>query len=789
MENRRNSQRPPLAPGAQSPVLGLTASALLAPANYRTVDSKFSDTANKKLSGQVSNQIDRSNLSETERILEEIEKTSSLAQDASGKASSIKTSTVVAGLGPKVLTQQTANRSTSRAVSRELPPSSELKVQRPHRPRSASPMHRSPSPGVAHRRTSLALSPERSHTGDDSSMSATKASKAGLKPDERGAEKDGVRLQTTQSTGSDLDSHLSPEQNPWVVLEELRKRPESSEFRYMMPYRKDSSTPPNPYHLKVMPHEKCDKNEYFTLSLHGVTHFVGGRPEFTDLEQWKRERFLFDSVIQIPFFQRYRWWKAFKVWKIWVKYGKMEASRKFLQKNLLLANPTLLKMLHQLRVNCFGLFTIPLCSDAAEGMHTLEEFSRLQEVQRGHVLKHLEAFWLQTLANAKSTFEKVLNDIEEDFTKKQHETKQAGIAAASKPGEQSKMISAALSGNTAALKAKLDDGMDFKYTIIAAKRSMHKNLFNFTRLCDYIVFSALHAFVVRSVEILCRRFTENQQVMFICDLITDGKDLKQVPNNVQFTTEVDGIVGSFALTASSGTRLLGHPEINPYIDLYESNPHADPMLVHQIITQDEVYQRLLEDMHMAAVKEFRKSLVALDELRPFVQTVVRNAKYDFAAMEAEAISKRTDFKQFVRLISEFRKQISDIDDLPVYIDYSVVRLQLDKFKARLAPSSRACIAKLSEILPKLLISRCKKMQSEVSGYNAGLGRNSRSVEEFVAYVDFVEKVERRQTGIDEEVAQIEVCILCVCVCVCLCVFMCVCVCVCGWYSMLILWRR
>jgi dynein heavy chain len=47
--------------------------------------------------------------------------------------------------------------------------------------------------------------------------------------------------------------------------------------------------PMNPYHLEIVSHSEIDESDFFTLSSFGVTHFVNGKPEFTELEQWKRE--------------------------------------------------------------------------------------------------------------------------------------------------------------------------------------------------------------------------------------------------------------------------------------------------------------------------------------------------------------------------------------------------------------------------------------------------------------------------------------------------------------------
>lgn len=68
--------------------------------------------------------------------------------------------------------------------------------------------------------------------------------------------------------------------------------------------------------------------DYYTFSRAGVTHFVGkGDSEFTSLEQWEREYRLFGQLHAIPFFKKYRKWKAFTVWKRGVRRDKAGTVR------------------------------------------------------------------------------------------------------------------------------------------------------------------------------------------------------------------------------------------------------------------------------------------------------------------------------------------------------------------------------------------------------------------------------------------------------------------------------
>jgi hypothetical protein len=45
---------------------------------------------------------------------------------------------------------------------------------------------------------------------------------------------------------------------------------------------------------------RCLQSNFFTLSSFGVTHFLNGKPEFSELEQWKREVF-FVVALQTAF--------------------------------------------------------------------------------------------------------------------------------------------------------------------------------------------------------------------------------------------------------------------------------------------------------------------------------------------------------------------------------------------------------------------------------------------------------------------------------------------------------
>jgi len=58
------------------------------------------------------------------------------------------------------------------------------------------------------------------------------------------------------------------------------------------------------------------KKEYYTISIKGLCHYVGGYPiEFISLANWLKERDDYDKIKALPFFNQFRKWKTLTMWK------------------------------------------------------------------------------------------------------------------------------------------------------------------------------------------------------------------------------------------------------------------------------------------------------------------------------------------------------------------------------------------------------------------------------------------------------------------------------------------
>ena len=84
------------------------------------------------------------------------------------------------------------------------------------------------------------------------------------------------------------------------------------------------------------------------------------------------------QITSISFFQKYRLWKTFVVWKKNVSTATMNACKASLQQNLFILNPLLRKSLIALRKLSYEVSTFKLYHVDPRRTYTLEEFCEMQ---------------------------------------------------------------------------------------------------------------------------------------------------------------------------------------------------------------------------------------------------------------------------------------------------------------------------------------------------------------------------------------------------------------------------
>lgn len=94
------------------------------------------------------------------------------------------------------------------------------------------------------------------------------------------------------------------------TIESLKKFPNTKDFVYLQRVDRNPSEY-NPYALKVVSFSDINPEDFFTLSVNGITFYRNRISEdFTVLVRWERELRLFKDLKKLHL------WKHFRMWKV-----------------------------------------------------------------------------------------------------------------------------------------------------------------------------------------------------------------------------------------------------------------------------------------------------------------------------------------------------------------------------------------------------------------------------------------------------------------------------------------
>jgi len=172
--------------------------------------------------------------------------------------------------------------------------------------------------------------------------------------------------------------------SPFSFIDKILESPYSEEFVYL--------NPKGPYNLTIVKHNEINPNNYYTMSRAGVTHFYQRGTDFCTLEQWEREYFLYIKMMEIPFFRKFRAWKAFYFWKKLIRKQKIAKASKYLQENVAILNNCLRDSLMRLKSLCWEVSRWVLIRVDTKSTQSLDEFVQTQLRQQEQLADHLARF-------------------------------------------------------------------------------------------------------------------------------------------------------------------------------------------------------------------------------------------------------------------------------------------------------------------------------------------------------------------------------------------------------------
>ncbi len=530
--------------------------------------------------------------------------------------------------------------------------------------------------------------------------------------------------------------------NPLRVLNKLRQSADNTEFVYLRPYKLDEMTPLNPYHLEIVPHSDVRSDDFFTLSSFGVTHFQNGKPDFTELEQWKREHYLFNALIKINVFRKYRLWKTFKVWRDQVRYNKISHCKRLLEKNLFTLNSTFQLSLLRIRALCAENAKARLYSFDPKTLYTLDAFVHAQIEQRKRVRSGMSSFWSDSIETVKRACIETMESLEERL-----------FGSGQSSNELSNTRKTTTGGNTSPRAGKdASTASNFKYTVMASKRVEHRRLYHFLRLADYVIFNSLHVLVIESLSELLSRLqtalSTTDQALFLTEILVDRTNLVFEPSCERFESELEHIAHGFIDTVSSSVRLLNHDILKPYTELYDAESDVGDREsgspVTEIVMSDDFYQALLHKLKEVMSSTFVSAEAYKNSFLQFRDIVVENSTLDFDVIRQQAENNQIPLDKLRDDMVSFRQQSESIVSLPDSKDVGVLRIDTTKLKAVFSPSPVECLDEMQTLIPEFAAKKQKALLEEVNAANAKLSKPPATVGDFVDFLSFVASVIERK---------------------------------------------
>lgn len=490
------------------------------------------------------------------------------------------------------------------------------------------------------------------------------------------------------------------------------------------------------YDLCVVEHADINPEDYYTLSCSGLTHFMGNSSDFTPLERWEREYYLFNKMRSIGFFARYRKWKNFVWWKQTVKKSKIGAAAQKINETFFIFLPPLKRALLQIRRLCCDIGMLRLLDVEPEKTYTLETFKEYQSVVQENLTIKLSEF----SHDIHNIVRNACDGIVDEFL-------------------QSNKIQA-----------------DHKMTFMerASLRSECRKLTRFLRLTDFMVIDMLRDLAQESLEhavALVKPSYEMPQVIFTEQLEEkdddaieaieslgekedDGTDYVPLftvganfdeSTGVTITPPVNDFKDAFQeiilqslKVISIPERVLSHEELAAYIMV--ENSEGDEVAreetpVVDVVSTDEKFELTAQQIYIALDDAMGVVESYVDIFSPYLEKFKDNAEFVENVHERYAV---IDLDFYRSELEKYSGMAANFDQIPASAKVNIFSVDSWSLKILLMPSPLLCIEVLKKLLPELIEGHAKSLDNDIDEILPLVRKPTKETEGFIARKKAVE---------------------------------------------------
>ncbi|KDO23904.1 hypothetical protein SPRG_20887 [Saprolegnia parasitica CBS 223.65] len=547
----------------------------------------------------------------------------------------------------------------------------------------------------------------------------------------------------------------------------------------------------DPYELRAVDHDSIDSGSYYTMSRTGITHFTGhGQPEFTRLEAFEREHYMFTLVRQIPFFLKYRVWKQFRRWKSNVRAVKTRAATYMLQHELFVLRPTLHSALMELRAQCYNLSLLRIFGIDATKTYTLSDFTETQQAQIVATDNAIGAMVRDVLATTQATCNAFLRAflLENGFTTRDElpdDVSRILCQLASPPGADDDENAAR---NEASRRSVTwANGRVVTFTERAAMRTQCRSVAKLIRLVEFFVVDSLLLLGLCSTHEL---LTEMQHIVqAVSDVapppkpiggklllkppppiaplfrvevrlhlttLHDGSVRSQLlfdPSCEELRAELEGIVSAGLRAATSRPRLMADAGFGPYVqstlddDVGELSPGLN---LDMMVMEDAAFQDLLARISGVVTGAFDALAVFAKGLARFEAQYIANLAFIKVAGDVEhPINLGRSIDDLRHQLVAYSTQITQFEALPDTTTVGLLLADCKDLNDLLKPSPRACMHCLHTLIPRIAQFKNEELLTEVSRANDAIASIPTTVDEYAAALVALRATEARMADLDD----------------------------------------
>ncbi|XP_068083916.1 dynein axonemal heavy chain 6 [Anabrus simplex] len=500
---------------------------------------------------------------------------------------------------------------------------------------------------------------------------------------------------------------------------------------------------------RVVPYAEIDKNNFLTISAHGVTQYMPGDMIFTSLDVWKSEYEKYLKLIEIKTFYVFPMWKAFYVWKKNVSWKKFSIAKEAISENLFLLNSHLGKALCNIQALSCDLLNVT--------------FTDISEYEKCALFMFIEAQMgkLESIVERLVIFRKLLKEIVDVACN-------GALISAGFTIDDSNFLPPELCVPGSAKYTKDDPRVKMSYTDQCNKRRFCELLTRFIHLADIMMEHVLHSIILNSLtelENIMRIHFEflpsedllhgeetnavletprpagsPQSPFFILDLWINAEALTFDPSEDVFVDIFTMLLDLWHDYVVGIKPFLSDPFFDPFIEPMINHKHSERLCsigtdLSALLSEDEHVIRLKDNIFGYLTHNFAA-------VEAYVQRFefIREFFAENETTEHEVIEREEILETFRALLVQYHKEMDDIAAVVDEQALGLFLLQFEIFKEVTEPSPKDLLKVVEKTMVLLGKTKIDMLMEEADEAIFYLEREPHTTVQYVKYVQFVDTV-------------------------------------------------